>query len=231
MRIHRNDRGPARRVIRYLLIAALGIAIPMPAMAQQEVSVADGEQIPNMRPCVDYAGRGALRTVGEPMVPDDPDAIILDAIYSFRFHERATLFGPSKRGGVTLTKAYHSLYPLDIAETVVFTADWRGRDRMVDWEWVWRDHAGRPFLPITGWPDPGSRNRDWHPLAIRQFAKPVSYRNPQPFWPGALSDPGYAEHAPELFLVRGKNVIVRYGLYLSDIPALLKAAKSEPCWR
>jgi hypothetical protein len=219
-------------MIRALLpIALLGTVLPMQAMAQQEVLVPDGQPIPNIRQCVDYAGRGALRTVGEPMVPYDSDVIVVDLVYRFRFDERATLFGQGKRGRVELTKAYHSLDSLDIADTVIFTADRKGRDGMVGWEWVWRDRAGRPFLPIFNWPDPAGGAYGWQPLALRQFAKPVSYPQPQPFWPGALGDKTRAESQPELFGIRGRHVVVRFGLYLSDISALFEAAKAEPCWR
>ncbi|MCW3849137.1 hypothetical protein OF829_18005 [Sphingomonas sp. LB-2] len=240
---------------RFLFIALLGM-LPVQARAQREITVPDdADGLPEVRPCIDHAGRGSLRTTGTLSVAERPPIQVAtpryleiaqegedgtetivssgfwDAIYRFRFDERTSLFGTPKGHGITLTKSYHSLAPIRIADAVVFTAVRQGRDRMVGWDWVWRDTAGRPFLPITDWPDPSGQGNDWRPLTIHRFAKPVRYHNPPPSWPRWVPDRQAPERAPDLFAMRGKRAVVRYGLYLSDIPALFEAARAEPCWR
>jgi hypothetical protein len=243
-------------MLRFLPIALLGMMMPGQAMAQREMMVPDdGTEAPAVRPCIDYAGRGMLRTIGKPVTAHSRPPILVgtprhvtivaeaedrtettvssgvwDSIYRFRFDERAAVFGQRKGQGTTLTKSYHSLGKVQGVDAVVFTAARDNHDRMVDWEWVWRDERGRPFLPILSWPEPVNDGSDWRPLAIRQLAGPVRYSGDQPHWPGALH-PGDAEREPDLFAMQGKRVVVRYGLYLSDIPAMFAAAKNEDCWR
>jgi hypothetical protein len=187
----------------------------------------EGEVIPDLRSCVDYVGRGSIRSDGSRLI-EDPDDLLGHAIYNYRYRERAAIVGKRDQRG-TLVLAGHTLRDVRLRDAVVFTATSRGRERFVGWTWVWRDTKGRPFIPIFGWPE-GENGFGWEPSAIRRFAKPVSYRDPQPYWPDTEWAPGDAE--PGLIEIGQGRMRVLQGLYLADLPAMFRvAALSERCWR
>ncbi len=204
-----------------LLLAAGG--------ARTERIVPTGGTIPEMRACIDYVGRGALRTVGEGELIEDPDDLIGHAIYHFEFRERAELLGHATLQKHKLVQAGHALRSFDISDTVVFLALKGKNTRFVDWEWVWKDKAGKPFIPIFRWPDTKSRGVSWEPLAIRSFARRVEYRDPQPYWPEFQLAP--EDEEPGLIETQNGRTRVLNGVYLSDLAKLFEAARSEECWR
>ena len=227
--------------MRSLPVIALLAAVLMsgPAMAQRQIRVAEGEILPDLRPCIDYAGRGWLRMTGA--YPDpDPDSIIDYPTYIYRFTQRQALFGASRRQPFEVYRRGHALRRVDVKDALVFVQDAPGGVRFPGWEWIWTDRAGRKFVPVFEWPTKERLGVDWKPLAFRRFAKRVSYADPQPYW----RDIGWPDHraieteeyeeVPEQdrLFDGGANPRVRYGLYLSDLPALLKAANAEEdCWR
>lgn len=204
-------------------LSALGLLIPVAAGAQQQVEVGEGEVIPNLRPCVDYVGRGALHSTGSELL-SSPDDMFGNGVYRYRFTERSELYGHSRWTAQRLVQGGHALADLHISDAAVFL----GRSgRFVGWSRIWKDRAGRPFLPIFSWPD-SKRRTGWAPLAIRAYARPVFYDARQPDW----SDGGRDEEEDvDLYVRRGRRWFVRYGLYLSDIPPLFRAAQEETCWR
>jgi hypothetical protein len=196
-----------------LALALAGLAMPAAAFAQ--------------RPCVDYVGRGALQSVGDPEPLNLPDDVLGHSIYRYRFTERSALFGHSRGRAASLMRAEHSPGPVDRDDVAIFMTLTGKRARFNGWELIWKDLAGEPFIPILNWPDPDNRETDWRPMAIRQFARAVSYQNPQPYWGAGNLDYGPADDA--LYVTRGGHRYVRYGLYLSDLPAMFRAARAERC--
>lgn len=67
------------------------------------------------------------------------------------------------------------------------------------------------------------------PDAARSYARRVTYRSPQPYWPGVRLDA--EDDEPGLIETRHGRTRVLWGLYLRDLPVVFAAARSEPCWR
>ena len=211
----------------WLLAVALLGGVQAAASAPLEQVLKDGEIVPELRNCVDYVGRGSIRSDGYGAI-EDPDDLIGHAVYSYRYRERAAIVGKRDRHD-KLVLGGHALRKIKLRDAVVFTAASRGRERFVGWTWVWRDTQGRPFIPIFAWPE-GENGAGWKPAAIRRFAKPVSYRDPQPDWEDVEWKPEDAK--PGLIEVRRGRMRVLQGLYLTDLPAMYRAAAtSERCWR
>lgn len=211
----------------WLFAAALLAGGQAAASPPLEHVVREGETIPDLRNCVDYVGRGAIRSDGYRMI-DDPDDLIGHAVYSYIYRERTAIMGKREQSG-ELALAGHALRDIKLRDAVVFSAFRDGRERFIGWTWVWRDTTGRPFIPILSWPE-GEHGAGWEPAAIRRFTKPVSYRDPQPYWPDIEWEPEDAE--PGLIEIRQGRRRVLQGLYLSDLPAMFRAAATrERCWR
>lgn len=200
------------RALLALVLAAF--AMPVAAFAQ--------------RPCVDFVGRGALQSVGEPEPLNLPDDVLGHSIYRYRFAERSALFGDSHGRSATLMRSGHSEIPVNQDDVAIFMGIHGKRARFVDWALIWRDKDGQPFIPILSWPNPEDHAMDWRPLAIRHFARPVTYRTPQPFWDGWDLERGIMPY-DDLTIVRDGRHYVHYGLYLSDLPAMFRAARRERC--
>lgn len=198
-----------------LAMALIGTMLPVGAFAQEK------------RYCVDFVARGHLQSVGEPEQLDIPDAVIVQSIYRFRFDKRDELYGHMSWRSTVLMKAGHGLRPVDQPDAVVYIGRWRLRTQYFGDDLVWRDTNGRAFIPIFDWPNPEDPMR-WIPQSIRQFAKPVDYPDRQ----GAVEIGIDAKDAiPGLIETRDGRTRVLFGLYLDDIPAMMKAARSEPCKR
>ncbi|MEZ0242642.1 MAG: hypothetical protein ACAH11_04660 [Sphingomonas sp.] len=212
------------------LIALLWAMVPAQAMAQQETLIPYGAMNIALRACIDYAGYGALHATGK-AVPDESRDPSAEPSYFHLFRERGELFGRSDWRIAEVGRSDPLADPVNTEEAVIFLAIRNNRRDFISWSWVWRDVQGRRFIPISAWPKPGLRDFDWAPLAIRMFARPVTYRQPQPYWHRYIYALGKPNEDPDLYVARGGKLYVRYGLYLSDIPALFAAAKSEPCWR
>jgi hypothetical protein len=208
---------------------ALLLVLTAPSFAR-DVAVAEGESIPDIRPCVDGVARGTLHSTGEPVLIDDPDNLFGNSIYFYRFKPRSTIVGKQSRKSLKLSRGGHALRDVHVRDAIVFfgsNAD--GRTRFVDWAWVWHDNKGRAFIPVWYWPDAKYRNGDWRPANAANFAKPVTYRARQPYW----DDVELTAEDVEAGLVerRGERYVLLNGIYLDDIPKMLEAAKQEACWR
>ncbi len=228
-----------------LAVALLGM-LPAQAMAGRQITLTPGQTAPDLRPCITYAGVGALRMTGkvdpDPEVVGDNDILIDHPRYHYRYTQTAALFGTGQPRPIELIMPGHAPRQVDAKRVLLllppgdkgdFGWNWH-------WEWVWTDTRGRPFVPILQWPDPGSDN--WLPRASRRFVRLVEYRDPQPAWADtSLVDMFYRDGDEEeeeygdrlrLFELRDGKPRVRYGLYLSDIAEMFKAADAEEdCWR
>jgi len=207
-----------------LAIALLGSVLPTQAAAQREIVVEDGDLIPDIRPCVDYVGRGSLRGIGKPEQIDDPDDLLGHAVYRFRFIEDERVLGRIAHHSIELARALHMAPRVDGDMLVLLSTSRTGSGRFYSWERVWTDTAGRPFVAIFDWPDP--EHPDWRPQALRRFARRVHYRDAEV---GVHLTPA-DEEAGLIETHKGRTRLL-YGLYLDDFPALFEAAKAEDCWR
>ena len=213
-----------------LWLAALGLPVPAVAQAQQEIGVKDGEAVPNLRPCIDFIARGNTRATGEYQHVAIEDDMLGHGYHFARFRRADNIVGRGRRTFRFRVFSHATPRLLTQRDGVIFTRA-NGREQsFVDWAWVWTDSRGRDFIPIMAWPDPEHRASGWEPAAIRSFVKPVAYQMPQPFWDRDGLDPEEFDE-PDLFVRHGKQAHVRFGLYLSDLPALMAAAKGESCWR
>lgn len=211
----------------WLFAAALLAGGQAAASPPLEHVVKEGETIPDLRNCVDYVGQGSIRSSGYRPI-DDPDDLLGHSLYSYSYREHVAIVGKRDRAR-KLVRAGHALRDVRLRDAVVFSSFREGRERFIGWTWVWRDTTGRPFIPILSWPE-GEHGAGWEPAAIRRFAKPVSYRDPQPYWPDIEWEP--EDSKPGLIEIRQGRRRVLQGLYLSDLPGMFRAAASrERCWR
>lgn len=217
-----------------LAIALSGALLPGQAMAQKQIIVAKGEAVPALRPCIDYAGQGALHMTGQVDDISPPDDLLGHGRYHLNFTEHRALFGPSEPRPGSLFLFGHALREVHVSNALVLLQRSTTGPQLAGWAWVWTDTRGWPFVPVFEWPNAERSDLGWPPAALKRFARPVAYRDPQPFFANArwtdLHPIEYAEDG--LFETRGQRATVRYGLYLADIPAMLKAADlTEDCWR
>ena len=221
--------------MRWLLAIVLpGVSMPMQAMAQKEVMVREGEAVPYLRPCIDYAGQGALRMTGQVDDISPPGDLLGHGRYYIDFIQHRALFGPGEAEPLRLFLFGHALRSIQATNVLVLLQRRPEGPNLAGWAWIWTDATGRPFIPIFEWPNLQRPDLGWEPQALRRFARPVTYRDPQPFFARAQWTDIHPVELDEdgLLVTRGGHDRVRYGLYLSDLPAMLKAAnRREDCWR
>jgi hypothetical protein len=201
------------RALSFAAVLALSCS---PALAK-DVSVPDGEAIPEIRPCIDVMARGELESLGEPEPLDIEDDYIGHEVYTWRFTKREVVFGEMPEASKDLRRADHALvWPQPPRDDVLVLLARKGRGtRYLRPLPVSNDEQGRAFVPILH-PDDiyePLRSGDWRPDALMQFTRPVVEEAGN-----NVQDDG------------GPRVIAR--LYLEDIPALMAAsARDEDCWR
>jgi len=228
--------------MRALLALALASSVlPSQAIAQKQIVVEEGKDIPFLRPCIDYAAQGTLGMTGQVDDISPPGDLLGHGRYHLLFTEKRLRFGASERQPIPLFLFGHALRAVQAKNALVLVQRSAGGMQLAGWEWIWTDYRGRPFVPVFQWANAERLDLGWAPRALKRFAKPVSYRDPQPFfarakwtdiWPAEIWPEEGEIREPLLFRMHGSRAIVRYGLYLSDLPAMLKAADAEEdCWR
>lgn len=202
-----------RTLVLLAMVAATGAAA-----SAKEIEVADGLEIPAVRPCIDIVARGDLRSVGEPEPFYFEDDLIGHEIYTWRFTTREVLFGDMPKGTRDLSRSDHALvWPQPPSKDVLVLLTRRGNGlRFLESLSVRQDREGRRYVPILRADDVnyGGRSRDWRPDALSSFARPV---------PRATDSAAHGGNTD------AERVVAR--LYLEDFPALMEAARTEDCWR
>jgi hypothetical protein len=203
-----------RKLVLLAALVTIGVSV-----SAKEVTVADGREIPEIRPCVDIIARGELQSVGQPERLADGNSIFSQEVYTWRFTKRDVVFGDLRESELELSRTDRELIwpePSQV-DVLVLLARRDGGIRYLGSLSLKKDEQGRVYVPILD-PDHisvASRSGDWRPDALMNFAKPVSDRD-------VLHEPQSEEAGEPLVVAR---------LYADDIPALMAAARAEDCWR
>lgn len=92
-----------------MILLAAAVLLAAGQVVPSDRIVRSGDAIPgDVRPCVDYVGRGSLRFRGYQQI-DDPENLLGHSIYTWRYRETTPLVGRWSPVLRTLSRAGHAL--------------------------------------------------------------------------------------------------------------------------